>query len=88
MKKLIKKLLRHNIDRLMGGSVLDVKRQNISIMNMLRKEHQAEDQRYRDLMDLMVGAKSIRHNRNIKLVTRHPVAYDSFVRALVPVSTM
>ncbi len=77
MKKLIKKLLRHNIDRLMGGSVLDLKRQNISVMNMLRKEHQAEDQRYRDLVDLVVGAKSIRHNRNIKLVTEHPVAYDS-----------
>ena len=28
-------------------------------------------------MDLVTGVKSICHNRNIKLVTEHPVAYGS-----------
>ena len=37
----------------------------------------AQDQCYRDLVDLVTGVKSICHNRSIKLVTEHPVAYGS-----------
>ena len=76
MKKL-KLWLRDKIENLLGGNLTDLKRQNILIMDLLKTEGQSEDQRYRDLIDLMVGTKSIRHNRNIKLVTMHPVAYDS-----------
>ena len=76
MKKL-KILLRRTIDRLMGGSLSELKQQNIRIMSMLRNESQKEDQCYRDMIDIMTGEKSIRHNRNIKLTTEHSVAYDS-----------
>ena len=57
----------------MGGSFSELKRQNFLILNALK----GEDQHYRDLVDLVTGEKSIRHNRNIKLVTQYPVAYDS-----------
>ena len=77
MKKFIKKLLRHTVTRLMGGSLSDLRRQNILIVDMLKRESQNGDQCYRDLIDLVTGVRSIRHNRNIKLVTEQPVAYDS-----------
>ena len=69
MKKL-KILLRRTIDRLIGGRLSELKQQNINLAK-------AQDQCYRDLVDLVVGAKSIRHNRNIKLVTEHQIAYDT-----------
>ena len=76
MKKL-KLWIRSKIQHLLGGNLTDLKRQNLLIMKMLKSEGQNNDQRYRDLIDLVVGIKSIRHNRNIKLITQHPVAYDS-----------
>ena len=69
MKKL-KMLLRRTIDRLMGGSFSKLRNQNIALA-------ETQEQCYRDLVDLVTGAKSIRHNRNIKLVTEYPVAHDS-----------
>ena len=70
MKRFIQKLLRRIMNRLMGGDLSALRRQNINLAK-------AQDQCYRDLVDLVSGVKSIRHNRNIKLVTEHPVAYDS-----------
>ena len=69
MKKL-KILLRSTIDRLMGGSFSKLRNQNIALA-------ETQEQCYRDLVDLVTGAKSIRHNRNIKLVTSHQIAYDT-----------
>ncbi len=69
MKKL-KMLLRRTIDRLMGGSLSKLRNQNIALA-------ETQEQCYRDFVDLVTGAKSIRHNRNIKLVTEYPVAHDS-----------
>ena len=69
MKKL-KLWLRRNRDRLLGGSLSGLKQQNIDLIEI-------QDQCYRDLVDLVTGVKSIRHNKNIKLVTEYPVAHDS-----------
>ena len=80
MRKLkiwLKKRLKRNMDRLMGGNFSDLEQKNNLIMEALKKEAQNQDRNYRDLIDLVIGEKSIRHNKNIKLVTEHPVAYDS-----------
>ena len=61
MKKFIRKLLRHTVTRLMGGSLSDLKQQNINLLK-------TQDPCYRDLVDLVPGAKLAHHNRNIKLV--------------------
>ena len=76
MKKL-KLWLRQRINHLLGGSLSELWWKDELIMRTLSRQSENDDQRYRDLIDLIVGAKSIRHNRNIKLVTKHPVAYDS-----------
>ncbi len=76
MKKL-KMLLRRTIDRLMGGSLSELRSQNTHIIKELQKVDRVGDQHYRDLIDLVVGIRSIRHNKSIKLVTEHPVALNS-----------
>ena len=67
----LKLWIKYKMRRLVG--IPELKQQNEQIMSMLRNE----DQNYRDLIDFVAGEKSIRHNKNIKLVIEHPVAYDS-----------
>ena len=76
MKKL-KLWVKHKVEHLLGGSLSEVRQQNNLILGMLKVESQNDDRHYRDLIDLVTDAKSIRHNRNIKLVTEYPVAHDS-----------
>ena len=57
MKKFIKKFLRHTLYGLTGRYFTDLEKQNTFIMDMLKKGGQNTDQNYRDLMDLVVGAK-------------------------------
>ena len=77
MKRFILKLLRRIVTYVMGGSLSELKDQMNMQMKMQKREVQHGDQRYRDLLDLVTGVKSIRHNRNVKIVTKYPVAYDS-----------
>ena len=76
MRKL-KLWIRRKIEHLLERRFSELGQQNNLIISMLKKESQNEDRHYRDLIDLATGAKSIRHNRNIKLVTEYPVAHDS-----------
>ena len=73
----LKRLARYIVNRLLGGNISDLQMQIEKLSLAMNKSLENAEHNYRDLIDLATGVKTICHNKNIKLVTDYPVAYNS-----------